>query len=157
MAQADSSDVAGRGARLWRGLAAAAIAFGLLGVAPLLPDLMVHLGFITPDLFWNVLILPADLLQVLAVAGWISNNTANMIGFFGSLIIAPSLLLWGIINVHSSQRGRQRIIIGAAVLCLCTAPSGVGIILCLPIFFNVILPLMRDFKKYRGTPPTKQP
>ncbi len=73
-----------------------------------------------------------------------------------ALLVAPTLLLCGLIAIQQTRRGRVGVTVGAIVVCLCTAPFGIGLVLCLPIFFCVIVPIMREFKATRGTPPAEE-
>lgn len=113
-----------------RRIAAAAFVLGAVGVAPILLGL-------------------AGVLLGLDLHGFVARPmrvVEGAIGLLGSLIFAPCLLLWGLIEVQRTERGRWRVRSWALLLCVGGAPFGVGIILCLPVFLYVILPIMRQFR-----------
>jgi MFS family permease len=119
-----------------RRLAAAAIVFGVVGVAPVLVRLA--------DLLAILLGLYPPPFEDLGEPRW--GATVNAVIFLAFLLGAPSLLLWGLIGIQRTERGRGRVIIWTSVLCACTAPFGVGLILGPPLFFCVFLPSLRRFK-----------
>ncbi len=127
-------------------LAAAAVVFGVLGLTPML-------------LFWLSVLLGLDLLQVMELP-WrflrylFGGLSGEAVGIFISVLVAPILLLWGLVGLQRTERGRGRVVIWTTVLCVCTAPFGAGLILCLPLFLFMILPIMRQFRSARlASPP----
>ncbi|WP_372616906.1 hypothetical protein [Falsiroseomonas sp.] len=120
-------------------MAATAILFGVAGILPLL----LELGLPAPAFVRDAISFGEQSVRI-AVVGVVA------------LLVAPTLLLWGLIAFQQTSRGRSGVTVGAIVVCLCTAPFGIGLVLCLPIFFCVILPIMRQFKAAGGTPPFEQ-
>lgn len=111
-----------------RWFAAAAIVLGAVGVVPVV------------DLFINPPEIMKDgpepsLSPVMRVA-------TGLYYIFG----APILLLWGLINIHDTEGWRIGVFTGALVLCLCTLPFGLGLILVSPLLFC----MLRGFKAERS-------
>jgi hypothetical protein len=124
-----------------------ALVFGALGMLPLLPSFAMLYGLIGFYLVVSPLSLPVDLF-FLALRSLLNDFPESLAfaRYFLVFFIAPSLFLWGLLNIQTSARARNRIIIWSCVFCAITAPFGPGLVLCLPIFLCVIAPIARRFK-----------
>ena len=136
-----------------RRLAALALVFGAFGLFPMLGMIA---GFAELDWLNLVFALMSVPVQGLFYgASYLLGGFGHVAAFndfiaFANLLtiffLAPSLFLWGLINIQTRERARNRIIIWSCVICAITAPFGPGLVLCLPIFLCVIAPIARRFK-----------
>lgn len=62
------------------------------------------------------------------------------------MLMAPTLLLWGLSAIQRTERARWRVLSWAAGLCVLGAPFGYGLILCFPLFLCLIVPIIRAFR-----------
>lgn len=73
-----------------------------------------------------------------------------------AVLIAPSLFLAGLINIQKTDRRRGMVMMWAMAICVGTAPFGIGLLLCIPVFVCSVLPMVRVFRE-RTLPPQRPP
>jgi len=130
-----------------RRLAILAIAIGLVGVLPFLPTIAMLTGHTRLFLVLSILSWPSDsFFRALAFLAKESPNSFETARYFFQWFIAPTLLLWGLLNIQRNDRARFWIIVGTCLLCAATLPFMLGFMLILPLFLCVFLPMAIHFK-----------
>jgi hypothetical protein len=138
-------------------LAALALVLGACGIFQMLGTLASWADLYWLSLIFALLSIPlqglsyaTSYLLISFGAGGAFNEVMIFANFMTSFFLAPSLFLWGLINIQTSQVARQRVILWSFVTCAVTVPFGFGLALCFPLFLVVMLPLVRRFKNQNG-------
>jgi hypothetical protein len=124
-----------------------AITIGLVGVLPLLPTIAMLSGHNRLFLVLSPLSWPSDsFFRAFAFLAKLWPDGFAFARFSFNFVIAPTLLLWGLLKIQRNERTRNRIVIGSCALCVVTVPFVLGVILILPLFLCVFLPMAIRFK-----------
>ncbi|MDQ1078260.1 hypothetical protein [Pseudoroseomonas cervicalis] len=113
-----------------RGLSVAAIIIGGVGMLPLIPVLLLQTplyAYVPEFVFFRI------------------EHYRALAGVF-FLLVAPCLLLAGLILLQPNDRRRWLVMIWAVGVCAVTAPFGIGLMLCIPVLICVLLPIMLRFR-----------
>lgn len=140
-----------------RRLAALALVFGAFGLSPMLGMMASFVKLDWLNLIFALMSVPVQGLFYGAsylLGGFGGGGAFGEVMIFANFMtvffLAPSLFLWGLINIQTSQVARQRVILWSFILCAVTTPFGFGLVLCVPLLLVVMLPLARRFKNQNG-------
>lgn len=123
-----------------RRLAAVAVVVGAIWTAP---------AAIGLTILWATLV---GLLPLSYEAPDDLDDGLQNLAMVSSALIAPSLLMWGLIVIQRTELGRARVLARTFFAFVFTMPFLVGLLAVLPLMFFGMVPLMRSL---RGASPDK--